>query len=86
MKDYLDTIRGSTEEIEYSAHALNGLAKAFYITGNEIVSEELYRISESILVSKKNINDAVRRKSHSQFEEAQESFANLFQNILTVKD
>lgn len=86
MKDYLDTIRDSTEEIECSAHALNDLARAFYITGNEIVSEELYRISESLLVSEKNINDAVSRRIHSHFEEAQEYSVNLLQTILTVKN
>jgi len=85
MKDYLDTIHKSTEEIECNAHILSKLSNAFFIIGNKIMSEKLYHISESLLVSEKNIRDAVRREVHGQFEIAQESSTNLLRAMLAAK-
>lgn len=84
MSKNLDKLRHYTDSIRNQALSLRDISDAFYMTGNEKMSETLTGIADSLLDCSVNINQAIGNEVTEQFKRAQESSANLVKAALSV--
>ena len=57
MLEYMKVVEENIKTIEYEARDLISLSDAFYITGNQVMGEELRRIAARLRVSCTDIRD-----------------------------
>lgn len=84
MGKNLDKIHHYTDSIRSQALSLRDIADAFYMTGNEKMSETLTGMADSLLDYSVGINQAIVNEVTEQFKRAQESSANLVKAALSV--
>ncbi len=67
--------------IEYE---LRSLSKAFYITGNEIMGEQLHMMADDLRKASDLMSRALSGEINDRCREAQESMGNLISTVLEV--
>ena len=82
MTNYTDAIFDSTKTINMCGDELRSLARAFFITGNEKVSDQLINIADDLDSSTKTIINAVTEKSTTDSEQSKQLTNSLFQAVL----
>lgn len=70
MSDFLDIIHAESKKIDFCTHELVKYAKALMIVGNVNLSNDLFDLAEKINKSKNNIDDAVSKKIHDDYEQS----------------
>lgn len=84
MSEYLDTMFNETKEINYTAHELKALSRAFYATGNIAMGETLSCIAGSLLESSDKINKAVGQEVTDRCNQTQQATANMVSAALAA--
>jgi predicted transglutaminase-like protease len=82
MTDYVDKHYQANDILRELQHEVKFLARAFYTTGNEKMSEELEMISLSIEQAKELYDESFKKVTNSYFQSTQESSANLLKAAL----
>ena len=71
-KEYLDVMHGEQRNIEDMAEYLLDLSKAFYMTGNTIIGNNLESMSQELYKSSNRISKAVGKEITDQYDIAQQ--------------
>ena len=72
MDSYIDTIFDATNEIGEIAYQLQGIAKAFYVVGNNTMSEDLQDMAMMLERANKTISRAVGQEQNDRLQSARD--------------
>jgi hypothetical protein len=84
MSDYLEATSAALALIKDDASSLMILARAFNTTGNYVVADNLFSISESLRLSSENLDNAIGAEIHDRFHTAQQATANMINSCLVM--
>lgn len=82
QKTWIDPTFEAGQSLIGCAYEIEGLANAFYDTGNTKVSDKLFLIADSIRHSEKTIREAIAEHVQDDLRQSQQGVADIFTAFL----
>jgi len=84
MSNWLSDAFDNLKIVSDITYELASLASAFYRTGNEQTSEELWKYVERLRTAEKNVRDAVGESVNESYKASQEATGNMLRACIAV--